>query len=157
MIRDNIRGFTLIELLIVIAIIAIMAASSLAIITEPMKEQARVNVSHQQVAGFATAAAQLIADAHDSEEIESGTESVTFPNRATYYIDERRFLRRVTPDDEVGAALMGEMQTLTVTPGDQANSWQIRLVSRAEICDRVIGLDQLVPLTLGSAWRGGPQ
>ncbi|MCB2156959.1 prepilin-type N-terminal cleavage/methylation domain-containing protein [bacterium] len=155
MIRNRYQGLTLIELLIVIAIISIMAAGSLAIITEPMKEHVRANIRMEQEAGFSTLAAQIVADAHDSDKAKVGTESIEFPGIARYYVDGARVLRRSVGDDTAGAALLPHVREFTMDRSSEDGLQQIHVVSSIVIAEREVRLDRRIPLRVGNDWIGG--
>ena len=171
----KLNGFTLIELLIVVAILAIMAASSLAIIVEPMKEHARVNVAIEQEAGFATMASQIIGDAHDAAVMKVGTEleAVVFMRPGSqeapvYFVDSQRNLRRaIVPRGEAdaflaravkyttqGAALIPFVEEFTAAQTSEAGSWELHIRSRKNVLERELLLDRRIPLTVGTAWMG---
>jgi prepilin-type N-terminal cleavage/methylation domain-containing protein len=64
--RTTQRGFTLIELLIVVAIVSIMGASSMMLITAPAAEAAKATSAQVRLAGETSLHQALVRDAHQS-------------------------------------------------------------------------------------------
>lgn len=139
MIASRRTGFTLIELLIVVAIVAIMSAASMAILVGPMQVQALSSMHHSAQAGATTALARMVDDAHQSASLApapgtTGTlvmqSLVPGQPAILYYVDANRNLRRVQTTTDAfgaatqanaGAALLNDVQTFTAdsttTPG----------------------------------------
>lgn len=112
------RAVTLIELLIVVAILAILSATLLAVITAPPQEQIFADVDNAFESGSTTFFGALVTDAHAARTLDQRTSpaAIAFPAVADggktvlYFVDPDRHLRRaVVSDKEAQAFLKGEI------------------------------------------------
>lgn len=98
------RGVTLIELLIVIAIIAVMSAATLAVITAPLQEDVLSRMDAATEAGLASFFSALAQDAHTAATLEPVAEAPGLRLKGAggeggaadvvYFVDGHRRLRR---------------------------------------------------------------
>lgn len=178
MIRQTDRAFTLIELLIVVAIMAIFAASMLAVITGPMFEQPRSVAESTQQAGASLFLARIVDEVHSAQRIQSGTNAVAFTGGGrnggdvVYALDSARQLHRIeTPTSGTMALLQGvaDKKTIEVAPmiiagvekltaepmADQPGIVRVSLECMLQVNRNPIALKQHVDLGVGSFWVGG--
>lgn len=113
------RAVTLIELLIVCAIMAIFAASLLAVVTAPAEERVFADVDNTFESGAATLFGALVADAHAAQRLEVGdkpTALVFMPSRPgdpvpVYFVDPVNQVRRALVDaDQARRLLSGDTE-----------------------------------------------
>ncbi len=165
------RAFTLIELLIVIAILAIMTASSIAVITVPMREQVISGMEASNEAGVSAFFSKLIPDAHGALELQptSQPQGVTLIGAApgggdvTYFIDGNKRLRRTTrsPGDAPaapaeGAALLDDATSLTADAQPDTGLWRITVNAGVERLGRDMRLQRSVDVGVGAkSFAGG--
>lgn len=135
------RAFTLIELLIVIAIIAIVTASSMAVMTAPAEENVFANADYEAEAGQGLLFGRLAMDCHAATTATVEQERLVLEgaDSTLYFVDEKRRLRRAAfkagepppaPGDvPVGSALVPNVHTFdlnTRTPGAVAVRLAVR-------------------------------
>lgn len=114
------RGVTLIELLIVVAILAIMSASLLAVVVAPIREQVITDIRVEQLEGTTILLSRFVEDAHLSGQMELAQDGtvIHFSSRGSternivYKMDDAGIIRRYfNPDDEALRALLDEDTT----------------------------------------------
>jgi prepilin-type N-terminal cleavage/methylation domain-containing protein len=162
-------AFTLIELLIVVAIIAIMSAASMAVIVAPMQERTFASLDHSRQAGESTLLARLVEDTHSAARIptaEAGrlvletTGSAAL--RITYHVDTDHHLRRHVAKlsepaaaDGTGAALIDDVLSFTPELVSDGRQCRVQIASGVVKYNRPVGSRQDVVLAVGSAgWSG---
>lgn len=178
--RGN-SAFTLIELLIVVAIIAIFAASSLSVVTAPAEEQAFSIIDEHFESGTNLFFTHFVADAHDAESlrvIENPpalilTQAGETNSAVAYFVDSRHQLRRaILSGDELaalatrgergaleyrGAVLIEAVVELRAEKQESTGLWRVSLHARSTRLDREINVNRHVDVCVGHSWLGGAQ
>lgn len=159
MIRDRRNAFTLIELLIVVAIIVILSAASLALVVAPLKDQVTTTLQMEQEAGMARLFTYLIADAHNANEVSIADEG-DFPvlrigfeggDPVQYAVDAGGNLRRSTGDRTM--LLVEGMRSFRVKrDGDVLH---VELTAAKDLYRRSWEIERALDLNIGVARTGG--
>jgi prepilin-type N-terminal cleavage/methylation domain-containing protein len=177
MIRRRHNGLTLIELLIVIAIMAIMSAASLAVIVAPAREHAYATIEMQFEAGAAAFFAAITNDLHSARDVTVTGEpaaivlgDISADGRgAAYWVDAAGNLRRAVLTAEEclatrgsvagvlagarGAVLLGNVIALSAER--EGDAWRIAFRAKAFDVGRTIEASHELKLLPAIAWAGG--
>ncbi|MBI5155490.1 type II secretion system protein [Candidatus Poribacteria bacterium] len=168
------HAYTLIELLIVVAIMAIFAGGTMAVITAPMQERVWADAEMPLEAGAATFFAKAVSDVHDAGSLEySDSPSAIFlwPVHATdaavaYVVGPDGVLRRVAgssediaraisePSPSSGPALVSGVTDLRAEHLGEGPVWRISLRAGSEILGRQVVTEHSVNLAVGRGWVG---
>lgn len=170
------RAFTLIELLIVVAIISILSAGSMAIVVAPGQERVLAEEEHALEAGAGLFFATLVSDAHSASALESHDSPKALVLRqaasggedVVYYVDAKHVLRRgILAGEKTAAfiegkasldsdpAVLANVGQLSASRDAQSGLWRVRLQSSLSRIGRQIGIDRQVLLAPGKSWTGG--
>lgn len=166
------RAFTLIELLIVVAIIAVISASSLAVLTGPMYERVRAEDQQAFETGSGLFFATVIADAHRAASLEvsptdssATTQTLTFQiadattSTVRYTVNSAGILSR-SVDGKLTANLAPGIQVLTAEKQSTASLWTVTLAGKIRGFDAGVQTTttrQLDVLVGPNSWTGGGQ
>lgn len=159
------RAFTLIELLIVVAIIAVVTASSMAVITGPMFERVRAEDQEAFEAGAGIFFATLVQDAHRATIMQAGTSGTitllmdpqtSAPRNIKYAVNELRTLTRAVDNKQV-SSLVPAVQSLTAEKLSTGSLWNVTLTGYLRGYDgRPTTVSRRMDILAGSkAWTGG--
>jgi prepilin-type N-terminal cleavage/methylation domain-containing protein len=174
--RSNTRGVTLIELLIVIAMMSIFAAGSLAVVVAPAREHAYASREMLFESGAAAFFSAITNDMHSARTVRALTEppAVVLEGVAAngggmaYWVDGAGMLRRAVLTASEAAATTGGA-TAALTPGrgsvmlekvtvldaaPEGGAWRVKLVARASDAGRAMEVSHEVLLLAGTAWTG---
>lgn len=179
--RGRAGGFTLIELLIVVAIVAIMSAATMAVVIAPSQENARAETQMDLETGAALFFSRLAAEVHESAGIETAANPlalVVAPRRpgarwTAYFVDNQKKLRHAETDEgqakgilrgDIGAelkarsaALVPGVVELKAVHSDANGLWTISLRAETERLNETFAIQRQVELAPGNAWTGGPR
>lgn len=160
-------GFTLIELLISAAILAVLSAGLLMLVTGPVKEQAACDIQYSLDAGADLLCAQLVEDLHDARSVRpvAAGEGLEIDRGhgprplVRYRVDASRTLRRLegaAPLPEgpvVGAALVPDV-TVFRLQGDSTMT-TVTLDAGVKRWEQFITVHRDVAAVVGHRWSGG--
>jgi prepilin-type N-terminal cleavage/methylation domain-containing protein len=128
----NSLGFTLIELLIVIAILAILSASSMMIITAPMTEAARATTAQVNSAAETRLFLALTQDAHEALRASGDDSALTFETDETSvtYLSQPdgTILRKASSFPDQVHRFQHPARLRLETPPDQSKAYEVRVV-----------------------------
>lgn len=154
------KGFTLIELLIVVAILSIFSAGSLAVIMAPPEEHAFAGIEQAQQAGLDTAFAALVADSRAAQgasydEADSIIRFTAPAGDTIYHVDEAGLLRRSAGLPPGGAAAGGVALLEGVTafgvaplPGSPCAGWRIEIAAGESRLGRDVATRRVMDLAV---------
>ncbi|MBI1290664.1 prepilin-type N-terminal cleavage/methylation domain-containing protein [bacterium] len=157
------RAFTLIELLIVVAIVAILSAATLALFLSPLREHVRVTHLTEMEAELGFALATLTADAHASSSVDDDGQYIRFrrmagDNDAVYTRDKdgamRRFLWPRANDDlpvaspDPGITIARRLTASDVTVNSAERTVSFRMVTEADVLSESLRREAIWTATL---------
>ncbi len=158
------RGFTLIELLIVVAIIAVVASGSMAVITGPMFERVRAEDQEAFEAGAGVFFATLVQDAHRAKSMDvDATGTITLAGAPAtaggivYAVNDQGTLTR-TVGDKPGAKLVPGVRALRAEKLSTGSLWSVGLTANIRGYDgKPTTVTRRMDILAGAnAWTGGP-
>jgi prepilin-type N-terminal cleavage/methylation domain-containing protein len=159
--RTRRHAFTLIELLIVVAIIAIMSAASMAMLVAPLREQVFNDIRLEQEAGASRLFTQITADAHDAlDAVYTELDGVNRlqiekwnGTKIIYEVGPGRELRRI--EDGQSRFLLGGVTHFSARREQGMSILLVKVKAETVRMHRTIALDRFLRLNLGNIWGLG--